>query len=83
METSLWESWPGEGKSGMQQRTEQDLAVKVRTFCIHRVVVQQDFAQGSCPASECPIDGAASSLPCPAACTQTSSARPCCVRASG
>lgn len=50
----------------MQQRIEQDLAVTVRTFCVHTVVVQeQDFARGSCPASVCPINGAASSLPCP------------------
>lgn len=39
----------------MQQRTEQDLAVALRTFYMHTVVVQeqseQDFAQGSCPAS--------------------------------
>lgn len=57
----------------MQQRTEQDLAVTARTFYMHTVVVQeqseQDFAQGSYTASVCPVNGAASFCPAPAACT--------------
>lgn len=42
----------------MQQRTEQDLAVTVRTFCVHTVVVQeqseQDFAKRVLPSFSVP-----------------------------